>query len=90
MRRAVDGPFGPRGRSASCGSLFDPTPHRSLRSLRRVDGIGASDVLEDRSDRLLRALEQQGVTGVELELVWDPPWSPERMSEAARLELGMV
>ena len=31
-----------------------------------------------------------GVTSVELELVWDPPWSPERMSEAARLELGMV
>jgi FeS assembly SUF system protein len=31
-----------------------------------------------------------GVTSVELELVWDPPWSPDRMSEAARLDLGMV
>jgi FeS assembly SUF system protein len=31
-----------------------------------------------------------GVTAVELELVWDPPWTPERMSEAAKLELGMV
>jgi FeS assembly SUF system protein len=31
-----------------------------------------------------------GVQEVEVELVWDPPWSPERMSEAARLELGMV
>ncbi len=31
-----------------------------------------------------------GVTSVELDLVWDPPWSPERMSEAAKLELGMV
>ena len=31
-----------------------------------------------------------GVTSVELELVWDPPWSLERMSEAARLELGIV
>ena len=31
-----------------------------------------------------------GVTAVELSLVWDPPWSPERMSEAARLELGML
>ena len=37
-----------------------------------------------------RAREVPGVTGVELELVWDPPWSPERMSEAAKLELGMV
>jgi len=37
-----------------------------------------------------KAREVEGVTGVELELVWDPPWTPERMSEAARLELGMV
>jgi FeS assembly SUF system protein len=34
----------------------------------------------------------QGVPGVEraeVELVWDPPWNPGMMSEAARLELGM-
>jgi len=37
-----------------------------------------------------KAREVAGVTGVELELVWDPPWTPERMSEAAKLELGMV
>ena len=37
-----------------------------------------------------KAREVSGVTGVELELVWDPPWSPERMSEAAKLELGMM
>ena len=30
-----------------------------------------------------------GVTDARVELVWDPPWSRERMSEAARLELGM-
>ena len=30
-----------------------------------------------------------GVSGVELELVWDPPWSPDLMSEAARLQLNM-
>jgi FeS assembly SUF system protein len=32
----------------------------------------------------------EGVGEVELELVWDPPWSPERMSEAARLQLGLM
>jgi FeS assembly SUF system protein len=32
----------------------------------------------------------EGVTSVQLDLVWDPPWSPEMMSEAARLDLGMV
>lgn len=31
-----------------------------------------------------------GVRGVSVEIVWDPPWSPERMSEAARLELGLA
>lgn len=30
-----------------------------------------------------------GVSSVHVELVWDPPWSRARMSEAARLELGM-
>jgi FeS assembly SUF system protein len=29
-----------------------------------------------------------GVTAVDLDIVWDPPWSPSMMSEAARLELG--
>lgn len=27
---------------------------------------------------------------VAVELVWDPPWSQQRMSEAARLELGLL
>jgi FeS assembly SUF system protein len=31
-----------------------------------------------------------GVTSVELDLVWDPPWNPDMMSEAAKLELGML
>jgi FeS assembly SUF system protein len=31
-----------------------------------------------------------GVTSVAVDLVWDPPWSPDMMSEAARLDLGMV
>jgi FeS assembly SUF system protein len=34
--------------------------------------------------------EIAGVEDVNVELVWDPPWSQERMSEAARLELGML
>ena len=31
-----------------------------------------------------------GVTEVKIDLVWDPPWDPSRMSEAARLQLGMM
>lgn len=31
-----------------------------------------------------------GVAAAEVELVWEPPWSREMMSEAARLELGLL
>ena len=30
-----------------------------------------------------------GVKDVRVELVWDPPWGPDRMSETARLELNL-
>lgn len=32
----------------------------------------------------------EGVGEVTVDVVWDPPWSPEHMSEAARLELGIM
>jgi len=31
-----------------------------------------------------------GVTDAGVEIVWDPPWTQERMTEAARLQLGMI
>ena len=31
-----------------------------------------------------------GVTEVKIDLVWEPPWEPSRMSDAARLQLGMA
>ena len=30
----------------------------------------------------------EGVSDVRVDLVWDPPWNPDRMSEAAKLKLG--
>jgi FeS assembly SUF system protein len=32
----------------------------------------------------------EGVNDARVELVWEPPWSRDRMSEAARLDLGMI
>ena len=32
----------------------------------------------------------EGVTRANVEIVWDPPWTPDKMSEAAQLELGMI
>lgn len=31
-----------------------------------------------------------GVASAQVELVWDPPWNPDKMSEAAKLQLGML
>jgi len=36
-----------------------------------------------------RIKEVPGVTDARVEVVWDPPWEPSRMSEAAKLQLGM-
>ena len=30
-----------------------------------------------------------GVESVKVELVWDPPWSPDNLSESTKLELGL-
>lgn len=32
----------------------------------------------------------EGVKKVTVELVWEPPWSPEKMSEAAKLKLNIL
>ena len=34
-------------------------------------------------------LKLDGVDDVDLKLVWDPPWSKDKMSEAAKLELNL-
>ncbi len=31
-----------------------------------------------------------GVSAARVELVWDPPWTPERMTEEAKLQLGFL
>ena len=34
-------------------------------------------------------MQVEGVNAATVELVWDPPWTQEKMSEAARLELNL-
>ena len=38
----------------------------------------------------LRVGSVPGIGHAEVELVWDPPWDPQRMSDEAKLELGML
>ena len=33
--------------------------------------------------------EMDGVTEANVEIVWDPPWTPEKMSDEARVSMGM-
>mgnify|MGYP005655025995 CR=1 FL=1 len=35
------------------------------------------------------AMQVEGIDDVDLELVWDPPWNKDMMSEAAKLELNL-
>ena len=32
----------------------------------------------------------EGLSGVKVDIVWDPPWTPEMMTDEARLELGLM
>jgi probable FeS assembly SUF system protein SufT len=50
-------------------------------------GCGMGDILADDVKRRVEQLPE--VTVAEVELVFDPPWNQNMMSEAARLELGM-
>lgn len=51
-------------------------------------GCGMGDILREDAARAVLAVP--GVDDVEVTLVWDPPWTIERMSEAARLQLGLL
>ena len=59
----------------------------AIRMAMTSPGCGMSNVLKtDVESRLARLPE---VTEAKVEVVFDPPWTPARMSEAARLQLGM-
>jgi probable FeS assembly SUF system protein SufT len=50
-------------------------------------GCGMGPVIQGDVEKCIRALP--GVTRVEVEVVLDPPWSREMMSEVAQLQLGL-
>ncbi|MBW2295832.1 MAG: DUF59 domain-containing protein [Deltaproteobacteria bacterium] len=46
-----------------------------------------AETLPPEVEAKIRSVE--GVAEVQLDLVWDPPWTPDMMSEAAKLALNM-
>lgn len=51
-------------------------------------GCGMGPVIA--SEARQKILTVEGVTEADVELVWEPAWSPERISEAGKQKLGMV
>ena len=51
-------------------------------------GCGMGPVIADEVDRKVKGIN--GVQYVNVELVWEPQWNQNMMSEAAQLELGML
>ncbi|HEX6413335.1 MAG TPA: metal-sulfur cluster assembly factor [Burkholderiales bacterium] len=47
----------------------------------------ASEYIVDEAAAAIRAMAPEG-TDVEVRLVWDPPWTPERMSAEAQEKFG--
>jgi probable FeS assembly SUF system protein SufT len=59
----------------------------AIRMTLTAPGCGMSEVLKADAERKLQQLPE--VKEARVEIVLDPPWSPARMSESARLQLGL-
>jgi FeS assembly SUF system protein len=59
-----------------------------IRMTLTAPGCPAAQALPLEVERSVRDVE--GVADATAEVVWEPAWSPDRMSEAARLQLGML
>jgi metal-sulfur cluster biosynthetic enzyme len=49
-------------------------------------GCPVGPMIQENVDQVVRAIP--GVDDVDVELTWDPPWSPEKMSDDAKFILG--
>ena len=66
----------------------DPEGATTIRMTLTTPMCPAAEELPPEVESKARGVE--GVSSVQLDLVWDPPWSPDMMSESAKLELGMI
>ena len=55
-----------------------------------LTAMGCPAAPEVMNDVEMRLLEVPGIKKAEVELTFDPPWSPDRMSEDAKWELGIA
>lgn len=91
---------------AALKEIFDPEIPVNIYDLGLVYGVDVADahvvvtmtlttphcpVAESMPGEVeLRVSAVPGVATCEVNLVWDPPWDPQKMSDEAKLELGML
>jgi FeS assembly SUF system protein len=67
--------------------VVDATGVAGIRMTLTAPGCPAAQSLPVEVARKVKAVE--GITDVKVDVVWDPPWTKDRMSDAAKLQLGM-
>ena len=65
---------------------IDPEAHVAIEMTLTAPGCPVAQTFPGTVEGEVNKVE--GVADTSVELVWDPPWTQERMTEAARLELG--
>ena len=68
--------------------LIDPAANVTVQMTLTAPSCPEAATIPARVENAVRAVP--GVHDVKVELVWEPPWSPARMSEAAKLQLGFL
>ena len=59
-----------------------------IRMTLTAPGCGMGDILV--ADARAKVLEIPGIAEADVQLVFDPPWTQDKMSEAARLQAGLM
>jgi FeS assembly SUF system protein len=70
------------------GVLVSPAGEVTVRMTLTAPGCPAAQSLPQEVEERVRAVP--GVTDVKVDVGFDPPWDMSRMSEAARLQLGLL
>ena len=70
------------------GIAIDDTGRVDIRMTLTSPACPVAGSLPGQVEQVVRCVD--GVCAASVELVWDPPWTQERMSEAAQLELGIL
>ena len=67
--------------------IVDATSAVGVRMTLTAPGCPAAQFLPEQVKKAIAAIA--GVADVKVDVVWDPPWDRSRMSDAAKLQLGM-